>query len=46
MTAHLKHEGPDAFVICKPCDVERHENNPKRAQRLVTEHNHSKHKEN
>lgn len=46
MTAHLKHEGADMFVVCKPCDLLRHENNPAIAQRLKAEHNHTKHKEN
>lgn len=46
MSARLKHEGAATFVVCKPCGIERYETNRAVAQRLVTEHNHAKHKEN
>ena len=45
MTAHLHPDDP-RMVICDTCKTERYEPNPALAQRLVTEHNHTKHKEN
>lgn len=45
MSASLKHEGADTFAVCKPCDWERHENNPKKANELMADHNKTKHKE-
>lgn len=45
MNAHLRHEGADTFVVCEPCGMERYEPNRATAQRLMTEHNHTKHKE-
>lgn len=45
MTARLAHEGPDTFVRCVPCDMDRYEPNRATAQRLVADHNHKHHKE-
>lgn len=46
MTASLIYESGGYLIACKPCNTERYEPNRAVARRLVTEHNHTKHKEN